>query len=232
MDYSYTNDQSTETGKDWAIIVLPEIFGLNSFIRGTVDRLAATHGVAVTALDHFYPFTGAARVYDYVADREEAHHAMTIVTGEKFMDFLSHELDMLQAVHPSVKHFAVIGFCFGGRLAYLAGVDQRVSTIVSYYGAGPHTENFYKNLSAVETLAQTRKGAKDLRVLALYGGTDASIPEEVRAKTSTTLTDAGIPFDEVVYPEAGHAFCNHERPDRYNADACAQSIATVDEFLK
>jgi carboxymethylenebutenolidase len=207
---------------DWAIVVLPEIFGVNGFVSGVVDRLGKTHKVPACAVDFFFPVTGQHKVYDYVADREEAHHAMTEVSSEVFLEYFTSELDRMQTEHPSVTKFAVVGFCFGGNLAYLAGTDPRVQKIISFYGTRAEP--------AVRALAAAR-ATNPPSVLSFYGGTDTSIPESDRALTKKLLSDAHIPYQEVVYPDAGHAFMNHERPDRYHEASANDSIARVDAFL-
>lgn len=207
---------------EWAIVVLPEIFGVNGFVSGTVERLGSTHGVPAYAVDFFFPVTGEHKVYDYLTDREAAHGAMGSVTNEVFNTYFKSELDRIQAEHPEVKKFAVVGFCFGGRLAYLTGLDTRVQKIVSYYGG--------RAKECVAQLAQVRANS-DLKVLALFGGTDESIPAADRASTKAKLDSAHIAYEEVVYADAGHAFCNHERADRYHAASAADSIVRTDVFL-
>lgn len=228
-EYTYTKN-STVDGS-WAIIVLPEIFGLNGFIRNTVDSLAAQHGVLVKAIDHFYPFTKQVRTYDYIADREAAHSDMSKVTGPEFMEFFSKELNTIQKDYPSIKTFAVVGYCFGGRLAFLTGIDMRVTKIISYYGSRPHIV-FYTGKSALEALVQTRAHDVTLSVLAFYGGKDESIPESDREQTKKALADALIPYREAVYLNAGHAFCNSERADRFDSLACRSSLEKLNSFLK
>ena len=228
---NYLYEQGEEYESSWAIVAMPEIFGLNQFIKGTVDRLADMHHVPTVALDHMYLGAGESKVYDYVADRETAHHAMVGVHGDAFIKLFSSTVDDIQVAHPTITSIAVIGYCFGGRLAYLSGVDKRVSNIVSYYGAGPHTDNYYEGKTVIQALAAARAHDPHLVVTGLYGGADAGIPETDRARTKEELTAADINYTEVVYPTAGHAFCNHERADRYDAAASTQSIALVDDIL-
>lgn len=227
--YTYVKDSGTAAS--WGIVVLPEIFGLNGFIKSTVDRLSEIHHVPVVALDHMYLGAGESKVYDYVADLELALKAMENVKGEDFVKLFSSTLDEVQVTHPSIKSFAVVGYCFGGKLAYLAGVDPRVACIVSYYGARPHTDSFYSTMTVIQALASARRGDTALRVSSFYGGIDGSITEEDRARSKSELALAGIQYEETVYAEAGHAFCNSERVDRYDAKASNASIARVDDVL-
>lgn len=207
---------------EWAIVVLPEIFGINGFVSGVVERLALTHGVPVYAIDFFFPVTGEHKMYDYVADREAAHGAMERVTNEAFNTYFKSELDRIQAEHPSVTKFAVVGFCFGGRLAYLAGLDSRVQKIVSFYGG--------RAGECVALLAKARAHTS-LKVLAFFGGQDASIPLGDRDQTAHVLTEAGISYQAITYEEAGHAFMNQERGDRYHEASAQDATKELDVFL-
>lgn len=228
-DYLYINPDHI-SGKNWALVVLPEIYGLHDFIKSTTDRLAEQSGVLGIALDHLYTATGQARVYDYQTEAEAGADAMQKVTGEKFVQLLRQTLDQAQAKHPEIKQFVVLGFCFGGRLALLAGVDRRVAKIVSFYGGGPH-QPFYQGQGAVEALAKARRDDNSLHILALYGGQDSLIPAEDRDKTEQLLKAASIDYRAVVYPEAGHAFANDER-EHYNQPAAEAAWREVSDYLK
>ncbi len=208
---------------EWAIAVLPEIFGVNGFVSGMVEKLGSAHGVPAFAIDSFFPVTGERKVYDYVVDREAAHSVMGSVTNEVFNIYFKSELDRIQAEHSNVTKFAVVGFCFGGRLAYLTGLDPRVQKIVSFYGG--------RASECVGLLAQARANS-DLKVLAFFGSKDESIPPTDRAKTKTQFEAAHIAYEEVVYADAGHAFMNHERADRYHEASAKDSLVRTSFFLE
>ena len=213
---------------EWGVVVLPEIFGVNGFVTSIVERVAPL--VAVAAADDFaLAATGTPRVFAY-ADMDEAHTVAKSVSGAVFLKNFQAHLDAIQSTRPSVTKFAVIGFCYGGRLAYLAGIDQRVQKIVSFYGTGPHVQDFYNGQSALAALASTRS-SNPPHVLSFYGGLDTSIPESDRALTKQLLADAHIPYEEVVYPEAGHAFMNFERDNRYHEPSAHDAQSRLDAFL-
>lgn len=206
---------------DWAMVVLPEIFGVNGFVQGVVERLGREYGVPTVAVDFMYAVTGTHAVYPY-ADMEGAHAIAQKVTNEMFLNSLKTTLDKVQAEHPEVKKIAVVGFCMGGRLAFLSGVDERVSKIASFYGTRAHP--------AVTSLVQVRTESPP-SVFALYGGTDPSITEADRVQTKQLFTDAHIPYEEHVYPDAGHAFMNFERADRYHEASALDAKKELNTFL-
>jgi carboxymethylenebutenolidase len=206
---------------DWAIVVLPEIFGINGFVQSVVERLGREQGVPTVAVDFMHAATGTHAVYSY-ADMEGAHAIAQKVTNEMFMSAFKSAVDTVQAEHRQVIKIAVVGFCMGGRLAYLAGTDPRVEKVISFYGTRPS--------EAVAALAAARTNSS-LKVLSFYGGTDISIPESDRDNTAHVLTEAGISCQAITYPDAGHAFMNHERSDRYHEASAEDATNELDTFL-
>lgn len=226
--YLYVN---TAYKANRAVVILPEIFGVTDFIKRTTDKFAGEFKLPAFALDHFYSVTGTAEVLDYGLGMARGVEVMQQMTGEGFYKFFTQALDEIQVDSPGITEFIVVGFCFGGRLAYLAGMDERVSKVVSFYGGQPHLPNYHEGKSPVEALIGAR-GNSELKVLSFYGGQDESIPAEDRAKTKELLGAASIDYSEKVYPQAGHAYFNDSRPDRYNAEAAKQSWGDIKKFLQ
>ncbi len=84
--------------------------------------------------------------------------------------------------------------------------------------------------SPVESLIDARSGSA-VKVLSFYGGQDESIPLEDRAKTKQLLESAKINYAEEVYEQAGHAYFNDSRAERYNADAAKESWEVIKDFI-
>lgn len=229
--YLYTNTAHYTQESTKAVIVLPEIFGITDFIKGVTDRIAEEFSLPAFALDHFYSVTGEAEVFDYYGDYSRNMEIMNSMKGEDFYKLFQQALGEIQAEYPAITEFVVVGFCFGGRLAFLAGMDERVAKVISFYGGQPHLPNYFDGKSPIEALAKAR-GSSGLGVLAFYGGQDESIPAEDRAKTKQFLADANISYAEKVYSQAGHAYFNDARPERYNAEAAKASWDEVKDFLK
>lgn len=213
-----------------AVIVLPEIFGMNTFIKATTDRFAEELGVKAFALDHFYPVTGTSQVYPYDS-HDEPMKLMQQLSGQDFLDLFTTTLEQISQNNPEIKQFDVCGFCFGGKLAFLTGTDQRISRIVSFYGSRAIDPGFYQNKSAIQTLIDARSKDANLKVLGLFGESDPTIPAEARAETKRLLESARINYLEKVY-QAGHAFMNFERENMYAAEASKQAWGDVMTFLQ
>ena len=226
--YLYVSPKSTKDSTQ-AIIVLPEIYGLNKFVRSVADRVAEEFGCIGVGLDHFYAVAGQASDIDY-DDHLTASSLAGQMTGEKYLELLSQAIKELQAKYPSIQKFTIIGFCFGGKLAYLSGVLPEVNRVVAFYGGGSLEPDFYHSWSAVMALAETRQGDSDLKVMGIYGNQDEFIPELDGATVQRALESAGINVTIKQYP-AGHAFFNHDRDNRYVPAAAEAAWDDVKAFL-
>lgn len=124
---------------------------------------------------------------------------------------------------------AAVGFCLGGRLAFLAGLElgARLSAVVAYYGGGigPEKDRFGRPI-LIE-----RADELPVPVLFNYGGKDGSITPAEHGRIATALSEAGKRYTLSVYPEAGHGFdCNAR--ESYNANASAEAWALTQHFLQ
>lgn len=218
-----------------AIIILPEIFGLNSFIQQTIDKVAIKTEIPVFGLDIFAPADNSvsnlnsATVVPY-SDIDKAISLKNNLTAEQFLNLLSSGLDQIQNRFPNIQNFSILGFCFGGRLAYLSGTDPRVQKIIACYGSGMNTP-FWKNMSCVQALCQTRRSDTLLDVLSIFGSQDHSITQEDRNTAVDLLQEAEINYQEIVVA-AGHAFLNFEREQVYNQIMANQVWPEIYDFLK
>jgi carboxymethylenebutenolidase len=225
----YTSIKNPPTAER-AVIVLPEIFGMNKFIISTTDRFAQELGVKAFALDHFYPVTGQSQVFPY-DDHDKPIATMQQLGGQQFLDFFTGALDEIAQANPDVKENVVCGFCFGGKLAFLAGTDKRINRIVSFYGSSSVQPGFIGEDSVIQALTKARQADPHLKVIGMFGKDDPSIPEAARHQIETELKAAGIDYQSKVY-DTGHAFMNFERSNLYNEAASRQAWADVLDFLK
>ena len=208
--------------------MLPDVFGQTDYSRATTEALAKTFACPVFMLDYFYQLTSKPSVFAE-ADRDEVFPIMERMTGEDFVAIWDKATGEIAKSYPELKHFAVIGFCFGGRLAYLAGMDAKVDRVVSFYGGGASKE-FYAGKSSIEALVEARRDDQNLRVISFYGTQDESIPPADRAQTATALEAAGIESQTREYA-AGHAYFQEGR-SHYDQTAADQSWTELKNFLR
>jgi carboxymethylenebutenolidase len=112
-----------------AVVVCQEIFGVNHHIRGVADSYAAAGYVTIAPC--FYDRVRRGIELGYTEkDTQEGRGYRLQIPKEKTL------LDINSSINV-VKHagrVAVIGYCWGGTLAYLAACELPISCAVSYYG--------------------------------------------------------------------------------------------------
>ncbi len=116
-----------------AIIVIPEIFGVNSGIAAKADDWAS-QGYLAFAPDLFWRFAPGSELNPDV--EAELHQAFTnmgqfsaddgVKDIEALIKFIRHE--------EGVEKVGAVGFCLGGRLAYMTATRTDADASVGYYG--------------------------------------------------------------------------------------------------
>lgn len=174
------------------VVVIQEIFGINSHIRDVADRVAAAGYTAI-----------APAVFDSVEPGVELGYNQEGMTrGIALMNQVGFERP-LQDIAAAAKRIAAagmiatVGFCWGGTLAYAAAIRLGLPG-VSYYGGG--------NTHFVHEQARAP-------LMFHYGELDDHISAEDRAKVHAANPDAPL----YVYP-AGHGF-NCDQRGSFDADS-------------
>lgn len=120
-----------------AIIVIPEIFGVNAGIRQKCDKLAADGYLAV-APDIFWRFAPGVELNpDVEAELQEAFGYFgqyDADDGVRDIEACIHAIQGGLAGETPVQKVGCVGYCLGGRLAYMAAARTDISASVGYYG--------------------------------------------------------------------------------------------------
>jgi carboxymethylenebutenolidase len=120
-----------------AIIVIPEIFGVNTGIRRKCDTLAA-EGYLAVASDLFWRFAPEVELDpDVEAELHEAFgyfQQYDANDGVKDIEANIHAIRNGLAGQPPIQKVGCVGYCLGGRLAYMAATRTDISASVGYYG--------------------------------------------------------------------------------------------------
>lgn len=188
-----------------AIIVVQEIFGLNSHIRSVVDNFAK-HGF----------ITIAPALFDLIEhDIELGYTPEDVERGRQLRDQLGNDraVDCIRAAMEEVEaegFVGVVGYCWGGTIAYLTCARLGLPA-VSYYGG-----------STVPFLNEKPSGALMLH----FGENDPLISAEDVAKHREALPEAKVH----VWP-AGHGFNCDQRAD-YNQAVAAEALQSTLRFFE
>ena len=212
-----------------ALVVLPDIFGLNQLNKEMMDDFALQTGFTVFGLDYFYQKTGF--VTDLGFDQaSKAVEQMNSFTGEDFTEIFNKTLSQIFAKYPNVQEIDVCGFCFGGRLALLSALNEKINKVISFYGAGVHKPDFYKTKSVIQTLQENQNITQDQEFLLFFGEQDQSIPEIDRISTQDILSKQSKQYQQVIYKNAGHAFFNKGRAS-FVPEIYQKTVDTIKKFL-
>ena len=115
-------------------ILLPEVFGINNWIRSFSEKLAQ-HNVSVLAL----PLYGRTAPYLDLEYSEEdlklGRHHKNLTTLKNIIDDVSAAVNWVKEKYPS-KKISIIGFCFGGHAAFIASSLKGIESSFCFYGAG------------------------------------------------------------------------------------------------
>ncbi len=184
-------------GRGPGLIVIQEIFGVNSHIRDVTERWAKDGYVAI-APDMFWRIEPH---FEAGYTPEEAQRARAMRPKFNFdlaVKDLASTLKALRARPECTGQAGAVGYCLGGNLAYRTAAHTDVEVAIAYYGGG------------VEQILDDAKRIK-CPIMFHYGETDTSIPAAAREKTKAALAHhAKASF--YVYPDAGHGFANDSRP--------------------
>jgi carboxymethylenebutenolidase len=201
-----------DSGSGPGILVIQEIFGVNVYIKDRCARLAALGYVAL-APDAFW------RIERNVAlGHDELAKAMSYpgrYDGAQGTRDLAAALAHLRAMPETSGKAGVLGFCFGGTMAYLLACHARPDAVVSYYG------------SRIGAMLD-QSASIECPLLFQYGGKDPYIPAEEIARVGELASRPGI--EHRVY-DAGHAFDNEFNAMFYDPAAQAQAWTATTEFL-
>lgn len=207
-----------DTSKKWPLLLcFPDIFG-NSDAHLRLMRRLAGHGFVVVSPDPWAHAQPPGTSFDFEADRQRALDAQAAA-----------DVDAADAARRAVvSRFRdecagvfVIGFCYGGHLAFRAATDDDVTGTVCCYGTGLHCDKL--GGADVDTLSLSSKIKGEL--LLVWGRQDPHVPAEGRATIHRALDAAAVRY-EARYFDAGHAFMR-DVGERYDPAATDGVIAAA-----
>ncbi len=189
-----------EGGSGPGLVVLQEIFGVNGHIRAVCDYFAE-EGYVTLAPDMFWrDEPGFQTGYDEDGFAK-AFAAMGRFDADKGAEDIATAVAWLRGHEVCTGGVGAMGFCLGGKLAFLAATRAGVDCAIGYYGVG--IEN------SLDELAGT-----DCPILLHFAGADEYVPPDAVAKIEAGCADR--PETEIyTYPGADHGFNCDER-DNYD----------------
>jgi carboxymethylenebutenolidase len=215
IDAYLATPTETET-KYPGIVVIQEIFGVNSHIRDITERLAKSGYVAIAPAIYQRQAPGFEVGYSD-EDMQLGRKYKEQTTAKELISDIQATIDYLYTL-PQVKPGGVgtIGFCFGGHVAYLVATLEDIKVTASFYGAGI-TNSCPGGGEPTITRTKDIKGT----IYTFFGTEDPLIPNEQVDEIEVELNKNQIPHQVFRYEGATHGFLCDQRSS-YNPEA-AQS---------
>lgn len=195
------------------LLVFQEAFGVNAHIRDVTERFAAAGYIAISPELFHRTAPGFDCRYSEFASAVPHLQALT----EQGLDTdIRAAFDWLTREGVG-GNSAAVGYCMGGRAAFVANSGVPLKAAVSYYGG-----NIPPLLGRTPRLSGP--------MLFFWGGLDHHIPDEQRRTVVTRVGEADKAFVDVVFSNADHGFFCDARP-AYQPQAAAQAWRMTHAFL-
>lgn len=188
------------------VIVLQEIFGITEHIQAICQQYA-THGYLAIAPALFDRIKKNI-VLDYSSIEEGRDYKMQLQDEQVLLDIAA-----AAATAENDLKVAVIGFCFGGALSYLASTRLNLNCAISYYGGGIAEKYINQNPLCP--------------IMYHFGALDPIIPSTDVAAIQSNHPEGVFH----IYEDAGHGFNCSDRRD-YHSESAKIAFARSLEFLK
>lgn len=194
-----------------AVVVIQEWWGLVPHIKNVTDRFAREGFMALAPdLYHGKKTTSPDEAGRMLMELDVERAGREIAGAGDFL---------LSQPGATAKTFGVVGFCMGGALAqYAATRDRGVGAAVSFYGGFKKVNLEWENLAGA--------------ILLVYGAEDQGVPASQAKPLEEKLKAMGKTVETVVYPGAGHAFFNDDRPQVFRKDAADDAWKRTLAFLR
>ena len=203
------------------VIVVQEIFGVNSHIRDITERLAKEGYVAIAPAIYQRQAPGFETGYTE-KDLEVGRKYKNQTKAEELISDIQATINYLYSLSP-VKPGGIgtIGFCFGGHVTYLVATLEDIKATASFYGAG--IANSCPG-GGEPTITRT----KDIKgtLYGFFGTEDPLIPNEQVDEIEAELKKQTIPHQIFRYDGATHGFMCDQR-NSYNPQAAQDAWAKV-----
>jgi carboxymethylenebutenolidase len=178
------------------VVVAQEMYGLNNYLRSVCDFYAAHGYLAIAPALYDRQERGLVFAYDK-QDHDRAQHLYKNWNLKNALGDLAAARDAVA----TAGNVGLVGFCWGGSLAWLAACRRDYACAVAYYG------------SMMPDFAGEQPRCP---VIAHIGDHDNTLPPE--RIDAFRASQPSVPVH--IYAGAQHGFDNEHRHPRYDAEAC------------
>ena len=180
-----------KSGSGPRLVIAQEIFGVNKTMRDIADDYAE-EGYVVLVPDLFWRQEPGIELGHSAEDMQRAFGYYGGFDEAKGVDDLQSAIDVLRAMPQCDGKIGVLGFCLGGKLAYLAAARTNAHVAVSYYGVGIE--------KAIGELGEVK-----VRLVMHVAELDKFCPPEAQAQIAAAAKGRAN-VELYLYPGQDHAF--------------------------
>jgi carboxymethylenebutenolidase len=199
------------------IVVAQEIFGVNQVMRDVCDWLAG-QGYVAACPDLFWRIEPGIQLTDQTqAEWARAFELFNLFDVDKGIEDMKKTLAQLRGHEACSGKAATIGYCLGGKIAYLMATRSDADCNVSYYGVGLD-----------ELLGEAAQ--IQMPLLMHMASKDQFVPPEAQEKIEAALDDHHQ-VQLYVYEGQDHAF-SRVGGEHYDASAATLANDRTLAFLK
>jgi carboxymethylenebutenolidase len=202
-----------------AVVVIQEIFGVNAVMRETCDQIARAGNYVAICPDLFWRLEPGVDITDKTqAEWDQAMAYLQRFDTDKGIEDIQATIDHVRSRPECDGKVGAVGYCLGGKLAFLTAARTDADAAVSYYGIG---------LQAL--IGEAEKLAHPLMLH--IAEEDAYFPKEAQAVVIGALKDhPQVPIH--TYPGRDHAFARQGGAHFDEKDAALANERTMAFFGK
>jgi len=204
-----------EKGSGPGILLLQEIFGVNGYIREMAD-LYAEEGYVVVAPDLFWRMEPGVDLGYSEEEFGKAFEFFQKFDVDKAIEDMTTTVSAMRGLDKLKGGVGALGYCLGGKLAYLAAAHSGVDVAVGYYPVG---------VEADIDLAAKIKCPMSLHI----AEQDDYCPPEAQKLIVDTFAERSE-VDVFSYPGVDHAFAAPERPSFHKPSTLMAHSRSIKKF--
>ncbi|HLH77211.1 MAG TPA: dienelactone hydrolase family protein [Candidatus Binataceae bacterium] len=213
-------------GRYPAVVVTMEVVGLSDDIRHTSNQFAEQGFVAI-APNLYFRIPGPQTLpYGHLP---EALKLAATLTDDGIVRDMSATIDFVKDHPLSNGKVGVVGFCMGGRIAFLTACrNSTLNGAISFYGGGILRAAQPGAAPAIDYLANLRAP-----MIAFFAGQDPHIPLSDGETIGARAKQLGKQVEVRVYPEAGHGFmCENPARGAYHEASAKDAWPRMLSFFR
>lgn len=201
------------------MLILPDVRGLHAFYEELALRFAEA-GMEAVAIDYFgrtAPPPPRDSDFEHNPHVDQTRYATVLQDMAAGRNYLAQQ--------SGVRALFSVGFCYGGRLAFLSAGRQELGLTgaIGFYGIVGGKGRV--DLPSPTELVRPGQAA----VLGLFGGDDPSIPPASIAEFGARLESAAVDHELITYRDAPHSFFDRKAAEW--SDASADAWQRVRDFV-